>query len=608
MLNPRIYRMGLIPVVLAVIVFAFSLDDQQAALGTNVVPDAFNGSNAFASMGSLAKQYPLRRPGSRSDQRLAGTVESVLHGYGFHIIDPTRTADTALGGRPVENVIASRAGAHSGSVVIVSHRDALAAPATAGLSGTAVMLELARVLSGQSLNRTLVLASTSGSDGAAGAQELVSEIPGPVDAVIVLGDLAGADGDQPVVLPWSNGQSVAPTALRNTVRGAVKTQTGAAPAESGVGGQLAHLAFPMSGTEQAPFVAAGVPAVLLSLSSSPDTPAREPTSQAEIGAMGRALLLATTALEQGPTISSPSSYLIWADKVIPAWAVRLLVLVLMLPVLAVTVDGVARARRKGHLISRWIGWVAVSALPFILAVLLVLIAGATSWIAAAPPAPVRSGVVPLGGGGIALLVLTGILIVGGLLWLRRLVTGALGLGHAGPAPPPRKLRAIAWRPRADADPAAHGYGAAAGVMVVLCAVSLAIWLANPFAALLLVPALHLWVWAVAPEPRLPLAARIVMLLVGLAPGALAALAFASTFGLGPIGMAWSTVLLLAGGVVGLAGAIEWSLVLACAISVALLIVRAARAPAPEARPVTIRGPVSYAGPGSLGGTESALRR
>jgi hypothetical protein len=145
-------------------------------------------------------------------------------------------------------------------------------------------------------------------------------------------------------------------------------------------------------------------------------------------------------------------------------------------------------------------------------------------------------------------------------------------------------------------------------MVVLCVTSLAIWLANPFAALLLLPALHLWVWAVAPEPRLPAAARIVMLLVGLAPGVLVALAFANTFGLGPVGVAWNSVLLLAGGTVGVVGAVEWSLVIACAISVALVIIRAARQPAPAAAPMTIRGPISYAGRGSLGGTKSALRR
>lgn len=603
MLNPRIYRIGLIPVVLAVIVFAFSLGDQQGALSTNIVPDAFNATRAYATMTSLAVRYPARPPGSLSDRRLAGYVASQLHGYKFHVVTDASTASTAEGSRTLENVYGIQAGAHSGSIVIVSHRDALGSPAQAGLSGTAVMLELARVMSGQSLNRTLVLASTSGSDGAAGAQRLASELPGPVDAVIVLGDLAGAGLRRPVVAPWSNGQAVAPPVLRNTVAAALSAQTNLTALQPGLGGQLAELSFPMSGTEQAPFISVGHPAVLLSLSGAPDVPPKELGSKPEIGAMGRAVLQATNALEAGPAIASPSSYLILDGKVIPSWAVRLLVLVLMLPVLAVTVDGLARVRRRGYAVSPWIGWVLASALPLVLAVLLVLFASATSWIGSAPPAPVASGVVPIGGGGIALLVLSALLILGGLVWLRRLLTGFLGLRR--PAPAPRARRSARFS-GGEADHGAHG--AAAAVMVVLCAVSLAIWVANPFAALLLVPALHLWVWAVAPEPRLPLPIRALMLLLGLAPGALVAVAFASTFGLGLIGMAWSTVLLLAAGTVGLLGAIEWSIVLACALSAALVIVRAARMPAPDALGVTVRGPVSYAGPGSLGGTESALRR
>jgi hypothetical protein len=607
MLNPRIYRMALVPVVLGVIVFAFSLGDQQSALSTNIVPDAFSASNAFRTMGSLATDYPKRHPGTLADNRLAGRVYAALKHDKFRVVTDTSTASTADGSRTIQNVFGIRAGAHNGSIVIVSHRDALNAPARAGLSGTAVMLELARVLSGQALNRTLILASTSASNGTAGAERLASVLPGPVDAVIVLGDLASAQVRQPVVAPWSNGQEVAPTALRNTLQAALRAQAGLTAQEPGVGGQLAHLAFPMSGTEQAPFDSRGIPAVLLSRSGTPDIAANESVSKAAIGAMGRTVLEATEALEAGAAVAGPSAYLIWDAKVIPSWAVRLLVLVLILPVLAVTIDGLARVRRKGHSISRWVGWVLASALPFVLAVLLVVIAGATGWIGTAPPSPVWSGVVPLGGGGIALLVLSGLLIVGGFLVLRRVLTGRLRLDRAA-------ARAAARRsPRrpdgtSGAPPELGTHGAAAGVMVVLCVASLAIWLANPFAALLLLPALHLWVWAVTPEPRLPLAVRVAMLLIGLAPGALVGLAFANTFGLGPVGTAWSTVLLLAGGTVGVVGAVEWSLVLACAISVALVIIRTARQAAPAAAPLRIRGPVSYAGPGSLGGTKSALRR
>src|SRR5881409_3047817 len=164
--------MGLVPVVLAVIVFAFSLENQQGTLGTNIVPDAFDGSLAYAAMQTLGARYPARRAGSAGDRGLAAYVSRRLRGYGFHVSKDDFQAPTPDGFRSMENVIGVRAGATSRSVVIVSHRDALASPATAGLSGTAVMLELARVLAGQTLNRTLVLVSTTGSVGASGTRRL----------------------------------------------------------------------------------------------------------------------------------------------------------------------------------------------------------------------------------------------------------------------------------------------------------------------------------------------------------------------------------------------------------------------------------------------------
>jgi hypothetical protein len=468
------------------------------------------------------------------------------------------------------------------------------------------MLELARVLAGQTLNRTLVLVSTTGSDGAAGTQRLASQLLGPIDAVLVLGDLAGAGTRQPLVVPWSDGQSVAPTALRDTVSSALSSQTGLVSEGSGLLGQVAHLAFPMSPSTQAPLVARGFPAVELSLSGGREPSAGETTSSRRIAGTGRAALEAVSALQAGSAVGTPSTYMLWNGKVIPAWAVRLLVLVLIIPVLAVTVDGMARARRRGHSISRWMIWVGAGALPFVLAVILVVIARATGWIGPASAVPVGSGSWPLRGGGIALLVLMGLLIVAGLVWLRPLVIGLAGLRGrlAGPTAPANGRPAPAGRRGRDAG-AGDGAGAAAGLLVVMCVVSLAIWVANPFAALLVVPALHLWLWVVTPDVRLPVPVRILLLVLGVTPVALLAAYLAITLGLGPLGLAWGGVLLLAGGGVSVLSAIEWSLLAGCAISAVAI---AARRTSPAEMSVTVRGPVSYAGPGSLGGTESALRR
>ena len=52
----------------------------------------------------------------------------------------------------------------------------------------------------------------------------------------------------------------------------------------------------------------------------------------------------------------------------------------------------------------------------------------------------------------------------------------------------------------------------------------------------------------------------------------------------------------------------WSIAAGCAVG-ALVVAAHGRAPADAGEiPITMRGPKTYAGPGSLGGTESALRR
>ena len=40
-------------------------------------------------------------------------------------------------------------------------------------------------------------------------------------------------------------------------------------------------------------------------------------------------------------------------------------------------------------------------------------------------------------------------------------------------------------------------------MLVAAAVAGVIWVTNPFAAALLIPALHIWLFALAPELRMP---------------------------------------------------------------------------------------------------------
>jgi hypothetical protein len=583
MLDPRIYRTGLVAVALAVIVFAFSLQGQQSGVSATLAPDAFNGQNAYADMASLAGHYPHRSAGSAQDTAIASEVAHRFNKEGFGVRIQSFSAPTPNGRRTLQNVIGVRSGLRSGTIVVVAHRDAVRAPAEAEASGTGVLLDLARVLSGQTINHTVVLASTSGSTGAAGAAQLIHALPGPIDGVLVLGDMASINVRQPLVVPWSNGELLAPTMLRRTVANALSSQTGLSAGGTSLAGQFLHLALPFTVSEQAPFGSSGIPAVLLSASGERGPGADAHVSTGQIARFGRTALDAISALDSGPQVPAPSAYLLFGGNVVPAWAIRLLVLGLILPVLGVTIDGYARARRRGHAVGQWVAWVLEGAVPFVLALAVILLAKAAGLGDIAPASPVAAGTEPLHAWGAALVAVLACVVVGSFVALRRVLTPGV---------------------KASANP-----GAAAALLLVMCTVSLAIWISNPFAAAMLVPALHLWMLVVAPESRMHPGVRIALLVAGLAPLMIGITYYMVTLGYDPIRLVWAVVLMVAGGHIGVLAALEWSVALGCALSVGTIAgwtVR--RAQQLEEAPVTVRGPVTYAGPGSLGGTESALRR
>ena len=64
MLNGRLYRAAFVPFVLALGIAAFSLTARSRPLTSTLAPDAFDGARAFASLQSLVREFPDRRPGS----------------------------------------------------------------------------------------------------------------------------------------------------------------------------------------------------------------------------------------------------------------------------------------------------------------------------------------------------------------------------------------------------------------------------------------------------------------------------------------------------------------------------------------------------------------
>jgi hypothetical protein len=594
MVDPRIYRAGLALVAVAVIIFGFSFKSAPGGDTTTLAPGQFF-AGAYTTMTKLAHAYPERVPGSAGDQDLAQKLRMRLRQIGgFKVSTDSFSARTATGNQELENVIASRSGLDSGSLVIVSQRDGTAEPAAAELSGTAVMLGLARALSGETLNRSVMLVSTSGSVGAAGARRLAASLTdGQADAVIVLGDLASATARNPIIVPWSSADVLAPPQLRTTLATYLAKEAGLHAGSTAVGGQLAQFAFPIAPTAQAPFNDRGIPAVTVSLSGE-----RLAAAGAHLGspralaAIGNALLETVNALAPAPAVPAPSNYLQISGKVVPAWAARLLVLALILPVAAATLDALARARRRRHSVMRWIGWVLAGAVPFVLGLVLLLIVGHAGILSAAPRGAVAGGVSATGGDVATLLVVTALVVVAFFI-LRPLCLRMLA-GMGGDERRPEGAPADA---------------AGVALSLVMCSLTLIVWLLNPFAALLLVPALHLWLWLAQPGVRAHRVAVVLLMLLALVPAGLVVYYYWQALGLSLGGLIWDGALLVAGGGMSLVAALYWSLALGCLASAWVLGLRALRTSTQASEPpVTVRGPSTYAGPGSLGGTKSALRR
>src|ERR1700744_1327283 len=133
MLDGRIYRAGLVLVALALLVLGFSFQNQQPPLPATLAPDAFSGQSAYGTMNRLAAAYPNRAPGSTADYDLATQVGQAFRSNGFGVSTDTFTAQTADGQRTLENVVGTRPGVKTGSIVIVAHRDARGSPAKASL-------------------------------------------------------------------------------------------------------------------------------------------------------------------------------------------------------------------------------------------------------------------------------------------------------------------------------------------------------------------------------------------------------------------------------------------------------------------------------------------
>lgn len=597
MIEPRIYRAAFVPALLAVVLAMFSFESRPKALQQGLAADVlFDGAQAGELAARIASDNPDRRAGTRGDRATARLVADAFAARGFSGGRGSRPHLQRFthAGHDLVNVVGLRAGRSRRQIVILAARDAGSVPDAPGSAAdTAALMQLARVYQGRPSQKTLVLASVDGSTlGEVGATQLVGDLAAPelVDAVIVISDLGAHTSRGPLLQAWSNDARRAGIGLQRTVANSIREEVGASAGGSGPFGQLARLSFPIGIGAQGVLLEKGYDAVRISGSGELPPDGNGPVDaidQDRLGMLGRATLRTLTAVDEGPHAEhGPESYIQAVSQVLPGWVISLLAGTLLLPVLVASVDAFARARRRQVDVLHWVRWVAAWVAPFLAALALTQFLALVDATPAPPPAPVPPGLLPLDGP--ALGVMAGVLAAMGL---------ALFLARWLAVRPDPELR----------EPLELGAGVA--LALAIAAGSLLLWLVNPFAGLLAVPAAHLWMLTVLTRPAPARRLRGVLIAVGVAPAALVAIYYLFALSLDPLHGAWYLLMLVTGHSVGIVVSLIGCLMLAALCGTAEIAARLPDEDEPQGpQGPAVYGPGSYAGPGSLGGTQSALRR
>jgi hypothetical protein len=592
-IEPRIYRAAFLPALLALVLVAFSLESPPRALDQGLAADVlFEGPGAMTTVRQIVATAPDRSAGSPGDRATARRVTAAFRTDGFTTtVDRWQDEDKNL-----VNVIGRRAGNSSSQIVVLAERDSSRKPDAPGSAAdTAALIEFARVFEGRASRKTLVLASVDGADlGDAGARRFAERLGGTVEAVIVLSDLGARSSRGPLVLGWSNGTTRAGLGLQRTVTGSLREELGSVPGQDGLFSQFARLAFPVSPGAQAVLLDSGLDAVRIAGGGEvgPDDAGRlTDVNVPRYGALGRSVLrmIATIdAAKAGPE-RGPLSYLTVGGMLLPAWALELLAVALVLPALIASIDALARARRRREPVARFFTWLALGGLPLLLALVVAWLMSLVGLVEDAPPAAPDPRTVSLDGGALGALIIAALIVAGGWLGLR------------------------AWGIRTRA--VAAGPGAGCAVSLVLAAAVLPIAVLNPFAALLLVPAVHLWMLATLTD--VPARASFAMFGIGLAP-----ILFVIAFNLwrldlSPLTGAYYLLLLVTGNQTGLLTTLAGLVLLAVTVSVAAIVIARARdggglggrrsRQQDDPKP-SIFGPGGHAGPGAIGSQIGTSRR
>jgi hypothetical protein len=547
-------RIGIGVLLLAALVAAFSLRGLPTPPEADLPAEAFDGAAATTTARAIARDFPERTAGSPGDASAAVAVAAELRRAlpTAAVTTDEFEADTPDGRRTLRNVTAVLPGQPGPELLVVAHRDAIGRGSAAEASATAGLVELARATGQSRFRHTVRFVSTDGASGGglSGATRLARTLRAPVAAAIVLGDLSGGPDRQPQVVPWSNATRAAPLRLTRTVEEALRTE-GLRPRDSeGVWMQLVRRGLPASVGEQAELNQGGIPAVLLGAGGATPPAADAAVDPGRLRAFGRSALRSLLAVDEvGRSVGPQQTGLVIAGQEMPSWALRVLLVTLLVPLaVGALVLGLAVHREGIHLLAGATWAVGCAAGPLI-AGLIAVGAGRVGLAWPALPAPFAGDAVRTGFGAAVLVVVLLAILAGTTAAARPFLTRE-ATGHHRPTRP-----AVAF-----------------GVFLIVLLPVVVLVVINPLAAVLLLPALVAWPASVAPLPGVQPLHRVGLGLLGAALPFAALVTVASTLDVRVAQTPWWLVLLVAGGHIAPLNLLLTSLVAGAAIATALALV------------------------------------
>ena len=482
----------------------------------------FDADAAVTLATQLSTEYPSRVPGTAEAAGSAHWYGETISAFGFTTEEDVWREDIPdLGDVELRNLVTVIPGRSEASIVLVAHRDNAGTEEPLGdnASGTATLIELARGFAPQGVTaaplpqRTLVLVSTDGGAyGGAGAVRFAETSPytDAALAVIVLDGLGGR-GRPRIAVAGDETRSPAPR-LVSTAGARVREEVGVSPALPSVLTQLVDLGIPYAAGEQGPFLARGVAAITLTTEEAgdPSIPVGDPDAPLAVrrlGQMGRATeaLVGSIDASVGAAFRTPDSIFL-DNRVASGWAVRLTLVIAVVPFALGVLDLLVRSRRRRLALAPAVRGLRARLLFWLYAGLLLWIGSLTGVFPTGAPLPLAPYASFLTDRPVAGLALLGIaLVLGWLVGRRRLVP------TAGTTPEERLA----------------GYAVALGWLGVVAVV---IAVVHPYALAFVLPSLYAWLWL---PLRTRLWTRAALYVAGLMGPVVGLLVLSGELGLGP---------------------------------------------------------------------------